>query len=221
MTAVLVISTVILFIAIDLIRLRHERRQRAGRQQPVAAFSPLQYPRGVFLSDGHSWAALTDVGEVRVGADEMVGQALGRVDRIELPEVGTPIRRGECLARLRRKDRVLQLRAPISGTVVAINPAAAEGLGDALREDPYGTGWLARIWPVEHAEALSDLRVGDRGAAWLRAEIQRLVDFLSQRSTPDGAASVLADGAQPAIGALEHLDHSGLRAFAETFLRID
>ncbi|MDQ7007836.1 MAG: hypothetical protein Q9Q40_11455 [Acidobacteriota bacterium] len=220
MTAVLVILTIVLFIAIDLVRLRYERRRRADQAQPVAAFSPLRYPRGIFLSSGHSWASLTDVGEIRVGADELVTQALGRVDRVELPEAGTHVERGRPLAHLQEKGRTLAICSPVTGVVVAVNPAAPESLPDALKDDPYGAGWFARIWPAEHTEALAGLKVGERAAAWLRSEVQRLADFLSRRSAPRGEAPVLADGAQPALGAIGLLDDAGLEAFGEEFLHM-
>ncbi len=42
----------------------------------------------------------------------------------------------------------------------------AEHNPHTVGSDPYGRGWLATIWPVEHNEALKNLTVGDRAATW-------------------------------------------------------
>jgi len=97
------------------------RRNPVIASSPARAFTPVGVPLGVFLHPGHSWAGLNISGEMRLGVDELLTQALGGVDRVDLPEVGTRVERGKPITTLWRKGRALPVISPVSGTVVDVN----------------------------------------------------------------------------------------------------
>lgn len=218
MAAVLVILTIVAFVAVDAMHLWLRRRgaEVVSEAAPVKAFGGVRVPRGLFLDDAHSWARLTESGELSVGVDEFLTQALGGADRVELPEPGVKVEKGERLATVWRGGRKLEVVAPVSGRVVAANPGL-EFHPEALEADPYGSGWLARVWPVDHTEALKGLRVGERAAKWLEREVQRFAEFLSRATSPELVGAMLPDGAHPVVGAAMHLDDEGWKAFAKEF----
>lgn len=223
MTALLVIFAVLAFVAADLLKLYIKRRRGLAEgpaAQPVRPFAAMQLPSGLFVADNHSWMRLTETGEMRVGMDELLTQTLGDVDRVDLPKPGTEVRRGEAFATIRRFGREMPLVSPVNGTVVAANETLVAHPYDAAR-DPYGSGWIASIWPSDHAEALRDLRVGERAAAWMKNELRRLTDFLSMKASPELAGATLADGAAPIVGVLSALDDEGKDAFVEEFMKLD
>ncbi len=221
MSAILVILMVVLFFAVDALKLYIKRRRGIEPEaQPLATFSSIQFPKGLFLADNHSWARLTELGELKVGMDELLTQALGDVDQVDVMPVGTHLHKGDPLAIITRLGHKFQVTSPVDGTVVAANENAEEN-PQSVSNDPYGRGWLATVWPVEHNEALHAMRVGDRAAAWLSRETQRFTDFLTARTSPEMVGALAADGAHPVIGAACSLDEEGWALFEEEFARVD
>lgn len=217
MTAVLVIATIVLFITIDIVKVRMAHRKEVGEFVPVQAFSDIRLPQGLFLGKQHSWARLTSLGELKIGMDELLTQAIGKVDRVELPEVGGKVFKGQTLATVFHGGRQLKIASPIDGTVVVANQGV-ERDPSSIAEDPYGSGWLATVWPTEHGEALKSMRVGGRAVNWMRQETQRFCDFLTVESAPQAVGAALADGAHPVVGAALTLDEKGWDEFQTEFI---
>ncbi len=143
MTAILVILMVVAFFAIDALKLYIKRRQGiVPEAAPVRTFSSIQFPKGLFLAENHSWARLTELGELKVGMDELLTQAMGDVDKVDVMPVGTHLRKGDPLAIITRLGHKFQVTSPVDGTVVNANDNA-ENNPQSVNRDPYGQGWLA------------------------------------------------------------------------------
>lgn len=221
MAVIIVLVSVFFFLSIEAIGLVIRRRR--GEQPetaPVRPFSDIHVPGGLFLGDGHSWVRLTESGELKVGLDELIAQAVGGADKVELPAVGTQVRKGEPLATVQRFGRKLVVPSPVDGTIVSSNETVAHA-PVTLEADPYGAGWLATVWPVEHTEALRSLRVGERAAQWLKRELERFTDFVSQHTSPELVGATLSDGARPVIGAALALDDEGWTEFQNEFSPVE
>ena len=218
MAGIIVLISVFFFLSIEAIGLVLKRR-RGEETAPatVHAFSDVHLPRGLFLGEGHSWARLTESGELKLGADELITQAMGGADRVELPEPGTPIKKGQPLATVERLGRKVSIPSPVDGTVVATNETV-ERAPAALEADPYGAGWLATVWPAEVTEAVKSLRVGERAHKWLENEVQRFTEFLARRMSPEVVGATLPDGARPVQGAALALDDDAWNDFEKEFL---
>lgn len=218
MAGIIVLISVFFFLSIEAIGLLLKRR-RGEETAPatVHAFSDIHLPRGLFVGDGHAWARLTESGELKLGADEFVTQAMGGADRVELPEVGTQVAAGQPLATVWRLGRKIAIPSPVNGTVVATNETV-ERAPTALEADPYGAGWLAMVWPSEVTEALKSLRVGERAHKWLENEVQRFTEFLARRMSPEMVGATLPDGARPVKGAALALDDEAWNEFEKEFL---
>ena len=222
MTAILVVLTVVFFVALDLVRLWFQRRAGSVERNVLAVrpFAPASVPRGLFLDRSHTWVRLTESGELRIGVDELVSQALDGADRVELPESGAEVRRGQPVATITRRGRRLVIPSPVDGTVVASNRSLARVPG-MLQADPYGSGWLTAVWPVDHREALKGFNVGEGARRWLEREVARFVDFLAMRSGLAAVPAALADGAHPAVGAALTLDERDWDQFQRDFVNVD
>lgn len=84
---------------------------------------------------------------MRVGLTHVPGGYLGDAVYVELPPVGTEIASGEPIGLVESSSSVCEVVAPISGTIVGINPAADHS-PETITADPYGEGWLLDIRPV-------------------------------------------------------------------------
>jgi len=218
MTVILVLLTVAIILAIEATRLRLAQRSATAALEPRAShpFADVHFPCGLFVGECHSWARPTESGELKLGADELIAQAIGGADRIDLPDIGTEVRKGRPLATFWRLGRKLELCSPVDGTVVAANDTVRKTPA-AFGADPYGIGWLAMVWPVEHTEALKLMRVGERASKWLQHEIQRFTEFLARRTSPDMIGAVLPDGSHPLIGSALALNESAWQEFQREF----
>jgi len=218
MTTLTLITTLMAPVLLVALYWWYGRQQNPASASPaVRSFAPTGVPLGVFLHPGHSWAGLNISGEMRLGVDELLTQALGGVDRVDLPEVGTHTERGKPLITLWKQGRALPVLSPVSGTVVGVNRGLKRS-SMAVENDPYGAGWLAAVLPSDQRQAVSDLRVGVDAVRWLRRETQRFVDFVAREASPGVVGVVLADGAHPVVGAAAGLDDTGWRQFEREFV---
>jgi glycine cleavage system H protein len=127
------------------------------------------------VSLNHSWAQIYDV--VVVGVDDVLQAALGPIDDVELPAVGTSVRRGDPLFVLRHDDRRIEVAAPISGTVLACNSKIRQQ-PSLINEHPFHEGWIVRLQSDVPSEERKTLLSGRRARKWFRCEVDQLLDSL-------------------------------------------
>jgi glycine cleavage system H protein len=233
MVAILVVSTIILFVAADLVvqwvRMRRVHPAPVPPRAPgvadllVPSLQPERFilPAGIFFSRGHTWANLLFSGQVKVGVDDFLQKLLGRVDAVTLPPLGVKVKQGEPLVAIRQGGRTTMLPAPVDGVVCAVNSELEKAPG-LLKRDPYTRGWLVALRPTNLAANLSRMSVGESALLWLKGELTRLQEFLYvtltlRRDALVGATA--ADGGLLADGLLEHLDDETWTGFQARFLR--
>ena len=88
---------------------------------------------------------------ILVGVSDYAQQQLGDIVFVELPEVGTALKRGDSFGVIESVKAVSDLYAPVSGTVVEIN-TELEDRPEAVNESCYGDGWLIAIGESDPAE---------------------------------------------------------------------
>jgi glycine cleavage system H protein len=213
MVAILVVLFILLVLAID--ALVH-RKEAAPLLLPVRR--QIALPGGLFLDSGHTWTALEPSGRIRVGLDDLVRGAVGRIDKLELPELGTEVKRGQPLFALVQGGRRAALVSPVDGVVSSVNPLVADTTGP-VAADPYQRGWVCALSPKNLGASLRRLKVAEEAIDWLRAERDRFEKFVvaqAWRSPLPGMA--MADGGKPADGVLGHLDDEAWATFGRDFL---
>ena len=217
MVALLVILTIVLALAVDSWVLARERRTAAvPAQVPLVAMKVPQPPQGIFLDAAHTWLRITSDGRLRVGIDDFLAEAVGQVDRVEVPAQGTTIERGSPLFTLFVKGRKLVVPSPAAGTVMSANDKALRDPSAVVR-DPYGAGWVASLWTRDHHAAISPLRIGAAATHFLREELHRLADFMVPARV-HATVPVMADGGLPGKGAAANLDDESWQTFAREFV---
>jgi glycine cleavage system H protein len=160
-----------------------------SEQEAATSYLGLRMPTDELLFPQHTWARVESDGRVAVGADDLAQKILGPVDRVELPAIGTTIRQGDVLLRLRHGARTLTLRAPVSGVIKAVNERLATE-PTLVNDAPYGLGFAALLEPRYLAAARKSLRMGGAARVWMRTEIDRMMAAL----TPNTPVYALQDG---------------------------
>lgn len=213
MVAIFVVLLVLAALTVDSIL-----RRLAPASVIAAIRREIPLPGGLFLDTGHTWTALEPSGRVRVGLDDLIRAAIGKADRVEFPQPGTEVQRGDPLFALVCGGRRAVIEAPMDGVVGSVNPELAES-ATALAHDPYRKGWICALSPKNLGAALSHLKVAEEAKEWLAKERQRFDDFAAAqawRSMVPGTA--MADGGKPADGILDFLDDEAWAAFGRDFL---
>lgn len=165
--------------------------------EPEHDYKGLRLPAGLALHPGHSWARIED--DVVVGVDDVLQATLGPVDEVELPPEGRHVRQGDELFRLHHGDRVVNVLAPVSGTVVAGNETLRDRPG-TINEAPFTGGWAVQLRGDDLRADRRRLLRGRRALTWFHDEVDRVIGLL----IPDGhGAPTLPDGGV-IVGELHH-----------------
>lgn len=130
----------------------------------------INVPSGVFVSPCHSWVSLEMNGTVRLGLDDFALKILGLIDRIEFPEKGIKVSKGDELFTIHKGKHRLSLRSPVSGTVSATNTELTDRM-EYLQMKPYELGWICSINPSDLPGDLQTMIVGADSVPWFKKEI--------------------------------------------------
>jgi glycine cleavage system H protein len=103
----------------------------------------MNVPDELRYSSDHEWVS-RDGDVVKIGITDYAQDALGDVVFVQVPEVGATFASGDSFGEVESTKSVSDVYAPVSGTVVAVNEALADG-PQVLNEDPYGDGWICTI----------------------------------------------------------------------------
>ena len=83
-----------------------------------------------------------------VGITDFAQGELGELVYVEVETVGETVEQDEVFGTVEAVKTTSDLFMPVSGKIVAFNPALDENEGDnpgLINEDPYGEGWIIQI----------------------------------------------------------------------------
>jgi glycine cleavage system H protein len=170
----------------------------------------LRFRGGLAYAPGHTWVK-SEGGSLKVGLDDLAQRILPWTVAVALPRTGRLVKEGEPVATLSCGDREVQVAAPASGRIVAVNQEVLREPTLAKSEN-YGSGWLFAIEPS--GMEWKSLPAGERARSWLRAEGERLTRFYE-----DQLGMAAADGGE-LIGSPDTLLTDGQwKNLSRSFLR--
>lgn len=215
MVFLLVLLTIGIVISVQLL-LEHAERRRASVPLRTAAAAPS--PGYLFVHDGHTWAKLDTSGDAKIGIDHFLLKILGGADQVTLPETGRSVRQGEKIFSIKRDGREIGLVSPLDGVVSAVNERADLN-ADAVKKDPYRTGWLFSIRPRNLTESLRNVRSVEEATGWFENEVKRFSSFLvADSSRLAGVGATMQDGGQYPAGIIGKMTEEQVRSFESRFL---
>jgi len=146
-------------------------------EYPQNEFEEFAIPGGVFISPGHCWVSLNQDGTVKIGLDDFAKKVIGKIDSIEMPNLGRQISCGQPLFSLKQNKRSIPFISPVSGKVVKINGELNSKLA-GLDLSPYDKNWICMIDAENLAEEVKDLKIGKSAVSFYQDEIDNCVTFL-------------------------------------------
>lgn len=100
-------------------------------------------PKDLQYTRTHEWC-LVEGDVITIGVTEAVAKKLGPILFVELPDPGDDVLSDEFLGEIESFKTVVTLRSPVDGTVENVNSKLADA-PDAVSDDPYNKGWIAKI----------------------------------------------------------------------------
>ena len=224
MTVLLVLATFLVFIVADYFLNRRKAVHTVPAAVPdaaVAATHGADYvdgflvPRNLSYHFGHSWLVKERKNVVRIGADEFAAALMGKLEKIELPTPGQWIRQGQKSMSFHRDGEKTEMVSPTEGEVLEINREILDNPA-ALRQDPYGKGWLMTIHVPDEENTRRNLVPKGLVRQWMADAVGRLYS-----RQPALAGLVAADGGRPAEDLLAALPDASWKATTGEFFLTD
>ncbi len=113
-------------------------------------------PEDVLYSSEHVWVRV-DGSMATIGITDYVQERLGDILSVEFLEADTYVERDETFGSIESVKEVVDLIAPVSGTIVVVNEDIIDD-SDIINRDPYDTGWLVII-EMDNLDQIDDLMV--------------------------------------------------------------
>jgi glycine cleavage system H protein len=111
-----------------------------------------QIPNDLLYTKEHEWVRKTSTPKhIQVGITDFAQASLGDVTFVQLPKVGTEIKRGQTFGSVESVKAVSDLYAPVTGRVSKINEALNND-PSPINTDPYNSAWMIEIELSSEAE---------------------------------------------------------------------
>jgi glycine cleavage system H protein len=114
-------------------------------------------PIDLSYSKDHEWIK----GDAQTGSSVTIGitdyaqSALGDIVYVQLPKVGDKVVEGKVCGEVESTKSVSEIYSPVTGVITEINNAL-EQKPEAINQDPYGSGWIAKISIENQPNSLLD-----------------------------------------------------------------
>lgn len=215
MVALFVVLTFLFFILIDLLVLKAQ-----GKEHPAFAVKVFDkrffFPSEAILSTGHLWLQKAQNRLYKLGIDEFILKALGKLHLIPLKAEGESVNKGEPILQAVFGNRTITFRAPVDGSIKFVNKNTNEKPVD----DPYGDDWAMLIEPKTNISlSTTSLKSDNDAIKWLHDEFNRFKDFVAAKAgQPELVGVTLQDGGNIVEGVLRSFDDNTIKEFEEQFL---
>lgn len=103
----------------------------------------MSYPTECRYTEEHEWIHI-DGNRARIGITDHAQGELGDVVFVELPSIGTEVKRGESLGTVESVKAVSDIFAPLSKVVAEVN-TELESAPEKVNQSPHEAGWIVVI----------------------------------------------------------------------------
>jgi heterodisulfide reductase subunit A len=132
-----------------------------------------------YFHRGHSWLSFERGGRMKIGVDDFTVKVLGRPGGLHIPRRGTLLHQGRRGWLLTREGHGANILSPVTGKIFDVNARVLDQ-PQTVFEDPYESGWLIILEPVDVANDLKRLLSGPQRLRWMERETERLLQLLGE-----------------------------------------
>jgi len=180
--------------------------------EAVSEVENFKLPDAIYYHDGHTWARPEYGGRVRVGFDDFAQKLLGKLSRVEIPNIGSEVKQGDAGFQVRRNGETAQVLSPVDGIVTHINHQILEH-PELINESPYEKAWLFIVEPTKLRKNLKGLYYGAEAQKYISEERERLFSIAHEDMR------IAADGGVSVEDIFEELESESWSDFVKKFLK--
>lgn len=103
----------------------------------------MTFDESVKYQESHEWARV-EGDLVVIGISDYAQDELGDVVFVELPEVGTSLKKGDAFGVVESVKAASDLYMPAGGEVVEVNEVLKDN-PEKVNEAPFGDGWIIKV----------------------------------------------------------------------------
>jgi len=225
-TLFLVLLAIALIIAAILVVVWYIQQKRTTETAAIPAVSTVFNENsvgvlnGLFYDKSHTWAYMEKDGLVRVGIDDFLQHAIGKITKIKMKNPGEKVKKGEHILAINQQGKQLNIAAPVSGTIRTQNERL-ETNSTKVNTSPYTDGWIYLIEPANWLRETQFLLAAEKYKEWIKSEFTRLKDFLAVSlsiTKMQYAPVILQDGGELKDNILEELGPEIWEEFQTRFI---
>jgi len=129
-------------------------------------------PGGVFIAKNHTWFSINQEGITKTGIDDFAKKLIGKVDSIELPNLGMNVKAGQPLFTVKQGNRSVAFTSPVTGKVSQVNTLLKENLA-ALDMTPYERNWVCALDTDKIDDEIKGMSIGKSAVALFQDDIEK------------------------------------------------
>ena len=151
----------------------------------------------LFFNRQHCWARVENPALVRIGIDSILTNFVVKVRAVSLPKPGDTVEQGRVFAHIIQEKHVLELIAPVSGVVSAVNALLYKS-PEMIVDDSWESGWLIAVQPDNMEHDLQNLLFGKKAKQWYEQCEQSVLETVGAMLEPatSGLGPTLHDGGE-------------------------
>jgi glycine cleavage system H protein len=127
----------------------------------------MSYPETYKYTKEHEWVN-AEAGIGTIGITNHAQLELGDIVFVDLPKLGTQIKKGDTLGSVESVKAVSDIYSPVSGEVIEVNELLSKS-PEKLNADPHGEAWLAKL-KLSAPEEISELMPAAEYQSYIGAE---------------------------------------------------
>ena len=104
----------------------------------------MSFPQNLRYTKDHEWIKIESGNVAIIGITDFAQKELGDIVYVEVETVGKALEADAIFGSVEAVKTVSDLYLPVSGTIIALNPALATS-PELVNSDPYGEGWMVKI----------------------------------------------------------------------------
>ena len=180
---------ILAFLALLVLYFRLLNKQAKGAKQKESDEGKLMSLVGFFtvIADyyyhwGHTWIKsekIEDGEQVWVGINDFAKKLLGKVDKIEMPKLGTELVQGEIGWKIKIAEKEIDIISPVNGIVQEINETLIKSPKE-MSCGSFANNWLVKVKVTKFESSVNNLLSGNTATTWMYEEIKQI-----QKEIPD------------------------------------
>ena len=127
------------------------------------------FPEELKYTDQHEWTRI-ESDSATIGITDYAQQSLGDIVYVELPEIGTEVKKGEEFGAIESVKAASDTYSPLTGEVTEINEDLQEH-PEYINQSPYDKGWIIKI-KIKDSSEINDLMNSRQYQEYIKSETE-------------------------------------------------